>query len=256
MLCLYLLANSRGYLWRWLWLLPLGGFGYALLLTYSRGGFLSLLAALFVLVQQRWGGFKSLLLGTLGILALFLGLAGGRQTDLSVRDGTGQQRVQLWSDGFVAARSSPLFGIGVDRYDQFTGGLGAHNSFVHSYVEMGFLGGTLFLGAFWFAMTALHRLGAPRLGLADRHLRGIRPFLLAVLIGYGASMLVSSRCYEIPTYLLLGLATVHLRLVRRYVEVPGYRLTPRLVLRLLGISLLTVILLQCFILVAVNWSGP
>lgn len=252
----YFLASHRSQLWRWLWLAPLGGFGYALFLTYSRGGFVSLLIGLLVLLYQRLGGIKAVVLGALALPALFYLFGGGRQTDLNIEGGTGQQRIQLWSDGFLAVRSSPLFGIGVGKYPELTGGLGAHNSFVHAYVETGLLGGTLFLGAFYLSLTGLYRLRDPRMGLRDPDLVEQRSCLLAILVSYAVNLLGSSRNYDIPTYLLLGLATVYLRLATQHIELTGYRLSLRLVARIAAVSLITALVLQGVILAAVNWNGP
>ena len=67
-------------------------------------------------------------------------------TSISADEGTGQARIQLWSDGLMFFQQSPLFGIGMENYRQFSRHV-AHNSFIHCFAELGLLGGTLFLGA-------------------------------------------------------------------------------------------------------------
>ena len=52
----------------------------------------------------------------------------------------------------------------MENYRQFSNHV-AHNSFIHSYAEMGLIGGTLFLGAFWFAVKGMYDLrnsGSPQ----------------------------------------------------------------------------------------------
>jgi putative inorganic carbon (hco3(-)) transporter len=237
---------------RVLWLVPLGVFGYALQLTHSRGGLLALLASLFVLLLERLGRTRGLLLGALLLPALVLAV-GGRQADLTTDEGTGQKRIQHWSDGFEALRSSPLFGVGVGRYEEHAGGLGAHNSFVHGYVELGLFGGTLFTGAVY---SAVWLLGRPRRPAppADRDLERLRPFIRAVVAGYAVGLLSSSRCYVIPTYLLLGLAAVFLRLAAGGGRLPAARVRPAFVLRLAAVSAAVLVLLQGFVVLSVRWD--
>src|SRR5260370_10175657 len=140
---------------------PLLLFGYGLVLTRSRGGFLALVAGLFTLFQARFGWRRTLLLASAGLPLLFV-LFAGRQTTLSTVEGTGQDRIQLWSEGLGLFREAPLFGIGQGEYADRVG-LVAHNSFVHCFAELGFAGGALFLGAFGSALVMLGRLQpAPR----------------------------------------------------------------------------------------------
>ena len=94
--------------------------------------------------------------------------------------------------------------------DEF--GLVAHNSFVHAYVEMGMIGGTLFVGAFATAALTLYhwkRLEKPRL---PRELAAAWPFVLAIVAGYSVGVFSLSRNYFVPTYMCLGIATVFLSL--------------------------------------------
>ena len=126
------------------------------MLTHSRGGFLGMLAALVVLLAARFGR-KALPLGLLVLPAVFV-LFAGRQTSISLGSGTGQSRVQLWHEGMILFVGRPLFGIGSERYADYAGHV-AHNSFIHGYTELGLVGGTLFLGAFYLAAWSLVRLG-------------------------------------------------------------------------------------------------
>jgi O-antigen ligase len=155
LICLYLLGDLRRGFHRYVWLAPLGVFGYAMSLTQSRGGFIGLLAGLGVLFHTRYGWKRSVGLGLLA-LPLLLVLFAGRMTSLSATEGTGRQRIQVWNVGLMLMRESPVFGIGMNEYDKRVE-LVAHNSYIHSYTELGLLGGTLFLGAFYLAFLALCR---------------------------------------------------------------------------------------------------
>jgi O-antigen ligase len=231
---------------RLFWAGSLGLMGYALTLTHSRGGFLALAVAVLALVAGRLGPRRALLVGVPAVVGLAV-LIGGRQTnlDLSNAEDTAQQRIRLWKDGLVQLQQYPAVGIGAGQYEEEMG-LVAHNSFVHAFVELGILGGTLYLGAFAVPLLVLYRLGSD----GDRRtlsptLRDLRPFVLACLAGTVAGMLSLSRVYTLTPYLILGLATVFLGLA----SPAAARRVPRLTLRLVAgvLALATVFLAAVYI---------
>jgi hypothetical protein len=233
--------------------LPLFGlFGYALFLTYSRGGFLSLLGGALVFCVARFGKWKTAGLALVLLPVLFL-LFKGRQTDITVSQGTGLQRIQLWSDGLVAFRESPVFGIGMNEYTELTGGLGAHNSFVQCYTELGFVGGACFVGAFALALWAPYRLGSARLPTPDPGLSLLRPCVLALVAAYVVGMLSSTRSYSVPTYLLLGLSAAYGGLASAHLPEPFARLNGRLVARLAGLG--AAVLAATYVFVRISLMG-
>jgi O-antigen ligase len=203
--------------------------GYVFFRTQSRGGLLCLLAGGSVLLHDRIGTRKTIAAAVLVVPVLLIA-ARGRMTDLSaIESGTGQSRVQLWSGALTMFKEDPLFGSG---YGTFVGRVGeaAHNSFVHCYAELGFLGGTLFMGAFGCAIWMLARARHPSSGTADyaeltsdqREMLRLRPFLLAAAVAYAVGMLSLSRAYVVPTYMILGLSTAWLRTVGRQLELPRF----------------------------------
>jgi hypothetical protein len=226
-------------------LLGLAGlFGYALTQTHSRGGLIALAVTLTVLWQLRFGGKRTAVLALLAV-PVGLMLFGARQTDLSTDEGTGQQRIQLWLEGFSALRESPVFGIGAGRYSEITGGLGAHNSFVESYVELGLVGGTCFLSAFLLGVWHTYQLRPARVPVLPNILVGIYPAVLAILAGYAFGLLTSSRNYVMPTYLLLGLTAAYQQIASGWAPGLAPCISGRLGLRLAiasGLILATVYL--------------
>lgn len=230
-------------------------FFYALVLTKSRGGLLALMAALGALFQGRFGWKKSLALGGL-CLPLVAVLVGGRQADIggAVSGGTGQSRIQLWSEGLGLFRQAPLFGIGQNLYAEQAVQV-AHNSYLHVFAELGVFGGAMFLGAFYYALRTLYRLGQGERRFGDLELARLRPFLLSAVVGYATSMLTLSRCYVAPTYVMLGLPAVYLGQVRTSPPLPGTRLTGALVKEVLKISLLFLAAVYVFVRVFARWSG-
>jgi O-antigen ligase len=246
MICLYFVSGKRWhFLVRLLCLAALGLFGYALTLTHSRGGFLGLLLALLSLLISRFGWRKAVPFAVLVLPVLFL-LFGGRQTDLSVDKGTGQTRVQLWSDGLVLFTGAPIFGIGTGNYAS-AAGLVAHNTFVQNFAELGFFGGTLFVGAFYCAFSALRRLSLHQGQILDPELRRLLPYLVAVVAGYMGCMLSMSLHNMVPTYTILGLATVYVRIAATWPPVPMARFDAGLVLRMIALSAATVVAFHFYV---------
>jgi O-antigen ligase len=123
-------------------------------------------------------------------------------------------RVELWSDGLMFVRLNPLFGIGRDEYSQQAGQV-AHNSYLHAFGETGLLGGALFLGAFVFALLSLERLcpGGKRGKIfADPDLKQLQPYILGGLLSYMVGMMTLTLTYLIPTFTVLAMAAVFIRL--------------------------------------------
>jgi O-antigen ligase len=194
---------------------PIGFLGYALSLTQSRGGLLSLLAGCGAFFCARFGIVRAAVLGAATLPILLAGF-GGRQVDFSegLSSGTGRGRIELWSDGLEAFKSSPLFGVGVNQYANYAGGKVAHNSFVSAFVELGFVGGSLFLGVFAISGWSLWKLCKRRHEIAEPAVRHFLPYTVALLAAYCVAMMSLSRSFEVPTFMIAGCAAAHVRLAQ------------------------------------------
>ena len=117
--------------------------------------------------------------------------------------GTGAARLELWSDSFQLFKQSPLFGIGYKGYGEVPMQV-AHNSFVHATTELGFFGSMFFLGLFAISAFAIWQLNKNRQQIVDPALRQLLPFVCGLLVAYGMSTFSLSRCYVVPTYLVVG----------------------------------------------------
>jgi O-antigen ligase len=224
-IALYRLTGPAAGLARLGWLAGLALCFAAFMLTRSRGGFVAFLVWGLVLCHARFGIWKTLVTAGAALPVLFL-LFSGRATNFTDRADAGQDRIELWSDALGLFREAPLFGIGWRMFED-RAGLVAHNSFLHCYAELGFFGGTLFIGAFFTALWVLYRL-RPAARSVDPELWRLRPYLLAALTAYTVGLLTLSRPYITPTYLILGLVTA-------YVGMAGPPLLlPRFDLRHLG----------------------
>lgn len=228
---LYFMGDKRRRPLRFAWLAPIALFGYSLILTQSRGGLLGIAVGLLVLSYARYGWRKTAALAMVAVPLVLVGL-GGRQTNFTLDKGdTGHARVELWSEGFELFRQSPLFGIGASQYaEEVT--LVAHNSFVHVYVELGLVGGTMFVGAFFCALDGLRRARFPTASHIDSELERLRPYIMAMVVGYGVGLWSLSRNYVPTTYLALGLVSAYVRMSVEETSDLALRLDGRLAKRL------------------------
>ena len=84
---------------RYLWLLPIGLMTHAVLMTHSRGGILAFGVACMAWMAVKYGGKVAMAIGAMGAAAVPVVL--GRQGNMEISGGTGQQRIQLWADGLA-----------------------------------------------------------------------------------------------------------------------------------------------------------
>lgn len=211
-LCLYFLTDRQAGFLRFGWLVPVVILLTALFETQSRGGLLAAGCAALVLSLFYLSPRMATLAAISG--ALLLPLVGGRSTEIDLEDGgTAHERMLMWREGFHALKSPDLlFGVGQGMYAEVAD-LVAHNSFVHAYVELGVIGGTFFFGCFFFAAMQLYRVGQLPDEVWAPELVRMRPFLGALLAGWCGSMYSLSRCYMVPTFLVLGLMAAYANLV-------------------------------------------
>lgn len=238
---------------RLLWALPLVVFGHALILTYSRGGLLSLIAGLLALFFTRFGAARSIGLAFLYVPLLFLAFE-GRQTRMSTSTGTGQQRIQIWSDGLVLFKAAPVFGIGVGRYVEEVGHV-AHNSFVQCFTETGFFGGAIFAGAFYAALVGLYHARSSEPAARHQQVTGLRPLLLAIVAATIIGMFSSTRSYAIPTFMVLGLAGSYLASLRLHPPLAVYRVDARFVRHVVATGLIVLCVFYTYVRFAVQFNG-
>jgi putative inorganic carbon (hco3(-)) transporter len=242
------LLDRGGGCTRVFWLAPLAIFGHALALTQSRGGFLGAVVGLMVLFRSRFRGMTSLALGGMTLALMFVWF-GGRQTSLSTSEGTGQGRIQLWNVGFalmVRSPVAPLIGIGCGGFVEHTAHV-AHNAFIGTYVDLGFLGGTLLFGQYFFCLKNLKELGSKRVTLPDPEMRCMQPFIMASMASFATSEMSITNPFSLVTYVALGLATVFIRLANPSPPLPDLRLNRKLIRRVIRFSGLFLLSLYVFV---------
>jgi putative inorganic carbon (hco3(-)) transporter len=249
---LYLLETGRSGA-RYLWTAPIGCFVYALKLTFSRGGILNLVVSLLILSLAKLGRKKTFIVCVCALPCL-LALFGGRQTriDLNNKSDTSQGRIQIWVEGLIVFREAPLFGIGVGEFPKRLVHV-AHNTYVQTYVEEGFFGGTVFSGAFYTAIWGIRRLLRHHGTIFDRDVERLGPYILALICSFGFGMFSLSRAEAVPTYMILGIGTVYLQIASMNSSMARVELDSRYVTRLCTFSVLWLTFLHIFSNLMVRW---
>ena len=81
-----------------------------------------------------------------GVIAV---AAPSRGSQLDAGESSAQSRIQSWAEGWSMLKSYPLTGVGFGNYTEYHPKV-AHNSFVHTFAELGLLGAFCFAGMFYW----------------------------------------------------------------------------------------------------------
>ncbi len=181
---------------------------YAVYLTNSRGGWLSLGAMGLAFLYLNFSKKLAVVLAVIMFAAL-VAMGPSRMATLGQDLGrSGRQRMVAWGDGNHMLKSNPIFGVGKGRFTEFSDeSRVAHNSFVHTYAELGLLGYFFWLGLVLSCMKDTYVLS--RLESQDRdalEIRALARATLAGLVGFMAASFFLSRGYVLALYLFFGIA--------------------------------------------------
>ncbi len=188
-----------------------------LLFTQSRGGLATLLAGLMAIafVHSRRAGFLAAAGLAFGALLAYPVFSAWRFEDVDPGVAgnvvTAGGRIDAWASGFESFVSSPVFGIGLGRFQDASGGITAHNWYVQVLAELG-LAGIVIWGLFILAAT---------FALKDRSLP-------ARVVGYSmlvAFMVASMSMSPLTNFRLAGpiLISIAAATVARWLPEPGER---------------------------------
>ena len=197
------------------------GIGVAVLVvtvfqTQSRGGLVSALLVPAVYVLRRYG-LRALI--PLALVALPILIFGGRSDENA--DMSTQLRYEAWATGLEMFKHSPLFGVGARLFNEHHF-LTAHNSFVLTLAELGFVGMYLFVtilyASFKTLIYGLRSLATVR-GAAAAQVWGMA--LLASLAGIVFQINTLSFAYHSVLWIFLGLVGAWYSAIRSHA--PDFR---------------------------------
>jgi hypothetical protein len=237
--------------WRLKWVPVCAMFLYAIQCTHSRGGLIALLAGLLAFIIARFGLKKTLPLCAILAPAILL-LFSGRQTNISTDAGTAQDRIHLWSSALVDLPTNPL-GIGMNQFVE-QNRLVTHNSYLQAFAELGFVGGSLFIGAFVFSIVSMFRLKKLKPYMDDPALERFHPYLIGGFVSYAVGFMTLSRDYVEATYLMLALVAIFLSLAEICRPGAMIRMSWKLVGWGVGVGASYVIIMYLFVNVFAKWS--
>ena len=115
----------------------------------SRGGQVSALLVFFVYMVRAYGIWAFIPAGVLALPLLLFGGRGGEAADAST-----QLRYEAWATGLNLFKASPVFGVGQGQFTDHHF-LTAHNSFVLTLAELGFIGLYLFVCLVYLTLKSL-----------------------------------------------------------------------------------------------------
>ena len=173
---------------------------YGIYMTNSRGAAMGCVLLIGLYLVKRFKRIGAALSGIVGV-AVLLAINLTRTRTISISGGI--DRLALWSDGLGYFKSSPLWGIGyyafVDR-EHMT----AHNSYLLCAAELGLIG-----YFFWMSIlvvTIIYLRRAAKMPSANPIWARWASAINMSLITYLFTSFFLSRTYDLPLYLLLGIA--------------------------------------------------
>ena len=156
---LFLFAIGRagtGFVTRALSLAGLCAVLLALYYTNSRGAIVGLAAAMVCLSLLKYKTVAGTI-AAVALLGVIVVAAPSRGSEMDAGESSAQTRIQSWAEGWNMLKSHPLTGVGFDQYLDYHIRV-AHNSFVHTFAELGLLGAFCFVGMFYWFFKGLNLL--------------------------------------------------------------------------------------------------
>ena len=194
--------------WMLFRILGIVALGVILLATYytnSRGAIIGLGAAMVAYSFIKFSKAKASIVAALlvGVISV---AAPSRGSEISFDESSAQTRIQSWAEGWAMLKSHPLTGVGYDQYTEYHYAV-AHNSFVHTFAELGLTGAFIFLGMFYWYFKGLTLIPD-----SNKEFVPWRRALIVSAIGMLVCAWFLSRQYVAVFYVLLamGASAVHL----------------------------------------------
>lgn len=197
------------------------------LLSFSRGGLVALVVALFtaVIVGGRWrAGAVALLVALAGAtFVYFTTFATPREVQRFVHPGGGSGRKDIWTVGWRMVAANPYVGVGVNNFAVSSvhyllrpGVISrpvfiidepkeAHNIYLGMLAETGILGTALFMSILVFSLSACLRGARRFMHVGDRRMELLTRATFVALMAVLAADFFLSEIYSKQLWLLLAL---------------------------------------------------
>lgn len=180
----------------------------AIYFTNSRGGIITLGIIFLIFFANRFGLKKGIIVGFLAVsFMFFFAPSRGQSIDME-ESGT---RVVRWSEALQVFKSAPLFGVGMNMYNEYYEKT-AHNTFLLALSETGMFGTFMLIGLFY---TTFKELRAIAKSNGDEELKATANLLNITIIGFLIGSFFLSRLYIPVPYILIALAVATSNIVDR-----------------------------------------
>jgi len=239
-ICVMFLLASRNPLVKAVWGLGLLAMIRAVMLTYSRSGFLALFMAIAIVLHEfGWRGGRRWMLVLPFLFLLPLMLFAPRNYGVRLESIVGTPQAGSMDRGSAAARkelliksveitaSHPLFGIGVGNFSSYSGmWMVTHNTYTEFSSEAGIPALVIFL---LFLKKAFQNLRAVRTNPAlksDENLQLFASSLWAGLAAYTVAAFFACTARELFPYFMVGYTTALYKISSRAAEPVGHIPSP------------------------------
>jgi putative inorganic carbon (HCO3(-)) transporter len=208
--------------------------------TQSRGGFMGMGAAAFILLREKVKS-RAMQFGILAVgMAVLMAASGMSKRSSGGGEGDGidesaQGRLDAWMAGARMVKARPVLGVGYDRFaDNYPtyvtnaviwGKLEAHNSFVKAFAETGIVGFVPFMAMVVLSFRSAFRLRGRRSELEDPLERAAVGSLFPTIVAYFISAFFLSQCWSWFTFILFAVIAAT---ERSLPAAPGLPATPKL----------------------------
>ena len=170
----------------------------AIYYTNSRGAILGLGATMACYAFVRFRAVKGTL-AAIVFVAIIAFAAPSRGSEIDAGESSAQSRIHAWAAGWVMLKSHPLTGVGFGQFMEFHERV-AHNSFVHTFAELGLIGAFCLVGMFYWYFKGLRLIPDDHPELAPW-----RRALFVSAVGTIVCCWFLSRQYVPPLYMLLAI---------------------------------------------------
>ncbi len=226
--CMMFIIRSRNVLGKILWTAIMSTVGFAILMTYSRGGFLALLVSGAVaLWQLGWKPRRFGLIFMAGVLATCLVVVAGPagyskrvasiinpSVDVAGDKGSWQARKEMLSRSVEVTAEHPIFGVGAGNFIVLSGTWHVtHNTYTQLSAEGGIPALIFYLLILWKTWTNLGESGKISRGQLEVQL--LRGALLASFAGFLVGSFFDSVSYDFFPYFLVGYSGALLQIAQR-----------------------------------------
>lgn len=214
-----LFRTSRSIIGKILTLGAMAAFGYCVFLTESRGGMLTFMIGIILLmtVRGRLGTrFFTIMCACFVAFAIISSSERFTTAFQYKQDKSAMTRINAWYAGSQLLRAHPLIGIGVKQFGEVGYETTSHNGYVQVAAETGLIGLFFWSGLLYFSFRSLNKLSgiSPR-GKEAQEMLVLTRCLSLAFIQFLVESLFSNDSFEFTFYLLIGMVVAAEAIVRQ-----------------------------------------